>query len=486
MKDFEHPDRCYIKKNNIFYVKLSDGRLWCPSLQVRGTKYEYNETLSSIPLDSPRKMNFTAIDFETATAHDRQPCQIGLVVVRNGVIEEKICRLIRPEGNKYSQSCINVHHITPDMTENEPPFEEVYKDISQYIDGGLLVAHNASFDIDVLKKALCRSGIPIPSFEVQCTLKIFNCKLNEACKLNNIELKDHHDGLCDAEACANLYLAYARGIAIYPDPKKEEQQNTLFKDSDFETHERLKGDILKKDLSNANPYNPFYDRKIVITGIFTQSRTSLAKKLKSMGADINTSISKNTNFVLIGKEPGESKIAKLDKLQHDGYIVRRLYQSDLDNILSGKWDDYIVDKENQKDLDFTIEHFNRHHISFCNGINCISGKELFFGKYFSGNFLIFGQITGNLGAAGDDKEIYPETNICVLSNSTLKKLKAGEKDNTIVYIQDFYNKNKARLFDFKFISEQEILDFCITRCKRCGDNVTLELYQKYIDSIIKY
>jgi hypothetical protein len=33
----------------------------------------------------------------------------------------------------------------------------------------------------------------------------------------------------------------------------------------------------------------------------------------------------------------------------------------------------------------------------------------------------------------------------VLSNSTLEKLKEGVKDETIQYIKDYYNNNKARL-----------------------------------------
>lgn len=39
----------------------------------------------------------------------------------------------------------------------------------------------------------------------------------------------------------------------------------------------LKGDILRKDLSQADPNNPFYDRKVVITGEFSLERKEIAK-----------------------------------------------------------------------------------------------------------------------------------------------------------------------------------------------------------------
>lgn len=104
-------------------------------------------------------------------------------------------------------------------------------------------------------------------------------------------------------------------------------------------------------------------------------------------------------------------------------------------------------------------------------MNVIASKELFYGKGFAGKFSLFNQMTGNLGAAGDDLSIYPDTNICVLSNQTISKLENGIKDETILYIQDFYNNNKSVKFDFKFISEQEILDFCKSRCENVGINV---------------
>jgi DNA polymerase-3 subunit epsilon len=46
-------------------------------------------------------MNFTAIDFETATPEHNSICQIGLVRVENSVIIEKFMSLIKPPRNEY-------------------------------------------------------------------------------------------------------------------------------------------------------------------------------------------------------------------------------------------------------------------------------------------------------------------------------------------------------------------------------------------------
>ena len=45
--------------------------------------------------------NFVAIDFETANASRSSVCSVGLVIVRDGIITDKIYELIKPEPNYY-------------------------------------------------------------------------------------------------------------------------------------------------------------------------------------------------------------------------------------------------------------------------------------------------------------------------------------------------------------------------------------------------
>ena len=54
-----------------------------------------------------------------------------------------------------------------------------------------------------------------------------------------------------------------------------------------------------------------------------------------MGADIDTGVSSKTNYLLIGEEPGPSKLRKFDELIAAGKDVRKIYQEDLDLILAG-------------------------------------------------------------------------------------------------------------------------------------------------------
>lgn len=234
-----------------------------------------------------------------------------------------------------------------------------------------------------------------------------------------------------------------------------------------------------KDIKN----NPFYDRRVAYTGSFSIESRALSKLLKEWGADVNNTISKSTRFVLVGQNPDSDKIQKMDTLQHDGFTIRRLSQEDLDCILRGEyWEDYAISNEVVKDLDFTIEHFNKHHYTFDEGVrNKIAGKELYFCEGFRKDKSAISQITGNLAAWGN-YILSPQIQIFVLSNLTIEKLQRGEKDENILMIQNYYNHNKSDKFDFSFMTEDDILNFAQLWIKTYNDKVLLALYERYIQS----
>ena len=433
--------------------------------------------------------NFVAIDFETAT-NTRMACQLGVVVVKNGDIIEKKEFLIQPPGNKYDANVMNYHHVTPEDTHNAPTFDVLWNDIQHYFTSYPLYAHNSRFDKDVLNKNLDHYNMmPMGIKEFNCTCDSFRRKsLKSLCVGFGLDYdaNAHHNALYDAECCAKFALQLIDGNQ--PDWKKmasvdrKEKSTAKSYTLNFADEDKtLKGDILIKDLASADKDSPFYDRKVVITGDFNQKRSELAMVFKKLGADIDNSVTKRTNFVFIGDRPGPSKLDKLEALAHNGFKIRRLYQNDVDAIFQGEFEGYHINKENVKELNFTYSHYEKSKVCFPDCNNIIASKELFFGKGFAGNISLFRQITGNLGACGDH-EIYSETNMIVLSDSTLTKLENAEKDETILYIENHYNTNKSHTFQFSFISESIILDYCKERCIKFGDDLTMSLYEQYMDS----
>lgn len=159
------------------------------------------------------KDTFTAIDFETAQGKRWSICQVGLVRVENGLIKNKISKLVCPPDNFYFSRNTDVHGITPDHTRQAPTFDKVWHELEPFIHNQTVVAHNGAFDFSCLSQVLDFYGITHPVYERQCTYKIYRKKLNILCEEYDIQL-NHHDALSDALACAALYLKTVNSIAL--------------------------------------------------------------------------------------------------------------------------------------------------------------------------------------------------------------------------------------------------------------------------------
>ncbi len=158
-------------------------------------------------------MTFTAIDFETAISY--HPCSVGIVTVENGIIIDEFVSLIQPPNNFYSPYTIAVHGIYPHQTANAKTFDQVFPEIQKRVQNRVVVAHNESFDRNVLKKTMELHGLDYEELNIgsrwECTVKIYKAKgikptkLSDCCKVMDIEL-NHHEALSDARACAKLFL----------------------------------------------------------------------------------------------------------------------------------------------------------------------------------------------------------------------------------------------------------------------------------------
>ena len=154
---------------------------------------------------------FAAIDFETADNGRDSACSVGIVLVKERCITEKIHRLIRPPRKEFVFTYI--HGLTWSDVRNSPTFRQLWPELKGILSGAdFLVAHNASFDKSVLK-ACCESAeTSPPAHEFLCTMEMARDNLNlskaalpNVCRHLGIPL-NHHDALSDAEACARIAI----------------------------------------------------------------------------------------------------------------------------------------------------------------------------------------------------------------------------------------------------------------------------------------
>ncbi|WP_169837508.1 3'-5' exonuclease [Salipaludibacillus agaradhaerens] len=188
-------------------------------------------------------MNFIAIDFETASRQRDSACAIGLVQVIDDCIVDEVYTLIRPRNSYFDPFCERVHGITWEDVKNAPLFSDVWSDLAHYFENSLVVAHNASFDISVLKSSLQAIGLPYPSMLYNCTVAIakktwpefYNFKLNTIAAELDMTF-NHHHALEDAQVAAQIVL------------KAAEIHNTFENDAFFEKIKLYNG-ILSPGLS---------------------------------------------------------------------------------------------------------------------------------------------------------------------------------------------------------------------------------------------
>ncbi|WP_040637214.1 3'-5' exonuclease [Mitsuokella sp. oral taxon 131] len=158
-------------------------------------------------------MDFVAIDFETATGARDSACSVALVEVRAGRIADSYYTLIRPPENCYNAFNIGIHGITEEETEDAPDFSGVWAELERRLEGKLVIAHNAYFDMGVLRACLVRYALDWPSFAYCDTVAIArrvwpelpNHKLHTVADHLHLKFR-HHDALEDAKACAAIPL----------------------------------------------------------------------------------------------------------------------------------------------------------------------------------------------------------------------------------------------------------------------------------------
>ncbi|MBS1568648.1 MAG: 3'-5' exonuclease [Bacteroidetes bacterium] len=159
-------------------------------------------------------MDFLALDFETATNEADSPCEMGLAIVRNGEVREVRNWLIKPrQWPFFSPFTMAVHGIRPEQVADAPAFAEVWEEAFPLLHGATVVAHNAAFDMNVLRSTLISHRLPLPTFRYFCSVSL--CRrvwpgrkgygLGPMCAAHNIGFTHHRAGN-DAEAAARLVL----------------------------------------------------------------------------------------------------------------------------------------------------------------------------------------------------------------------------------------------------------------------------------------
>lgn len=157
-------------------------------------------------------MNFVSIDFETANEKRYSPCAIGVVVANEHEIIDEFYSLINPPTS-FNPMNTYIHGITERDVVNAPTFEALWPTLNNYLGNNLVVAHNASFDMSVIRQTLDYFNLIYPEMDYLCTANISkkvwpdlqNHKLNTLAARLGFRF-EHHHALEDARVAAKILM----------------------------------------------------------------------------------------------------------------------------------------------------------------------------------------------------------------------------------------------------------------------------------------
>ncbi|MGF2948615.1 3'-5' exonuclease [Microbacterium alcoholitolerans] len=167
-------------------------------------------------------LDFTAIDFETANSSPASACSVGLVRVRDGKVTAQTGWLIRPPAghDEFNMWNIKIHGIHPHEVADAATWSQQIDRLCAFAGTDVLVAHNAGFDLNVLRRSCEVTGIAAPPYRSLCSLAVArktydldSYRLPKAAAAAGFGEFAHHDALADARACAQIIIDAARRTA---------------------------------------------------------------------------------------------------------------------------------------------------------------------------------------------------------------------------------------------------------------------------------
>ena len=310
------------------------------------------ETDDVMPSAAGALDDWVAIDFETASTRGT-PCQVGGVRMQAGVEASVFSTLIYQPPDEFDTFNIALHGITPATVKGAPHWPDVREQLLRFSGGAPLVAHNASFDIGVLRDASDICGLAWPPVRYACTLGIARqvwpglntYSLRLLChRLELSAVGRNHDALHDAQLAANLLVRAISERQVHTLIELLEAVNMRLGDLDVDgwhgsTLRQLRArDVLESvSAADADPASPFYGKTVVFTGELAMVRRLAWKLVAEVGGIPAENVTKKTDFLVSGYQDlvklaqGETKSHKFrraEELSREGASLEFLTEKD--------------------------------------------------------------------------------------------------------------------------------------------------------------
>ncbi|MDI6604872.1 MAG: PolC-type DNA polymerase III [Thermoanaerobacteraceae bacterium] len=187
---------------------------------VEGYLVNDGEPIVTGNTDASLDDDFVVFDIETTGLSSKYDkiIEIGAVKIRNYEIVDRFKTFINPEI-PISSFITRLTGINTSMVKDYPTLDKVLPGFLKFISGSILVAHNANFDVTFVKtkaEELCLelNNPVLDTLELSRHLytNLKNYKLDTVAEYLEVNLKNHHRAIDDAEATAEIFLKSIKRI----------------------------------------------------------------------------------------------------------------------------------------------------------------------------------------------------------------------------------------------------------------------------------
>lgn len=172
--------------------------------------------MSTLQLELPlSEIEFVAFDTETTGLHPSSERIVEMAAIRFRLDGEigQFDELVNP-GIPIPPGAARVHGISDQDVADQPDAGQRLPAFAQFVDGAVLLAHNAEFDVGFLAHEAQRHGVSLPRVPVFDTVEVArslrpdmpNHKLETLSKAFSCEAPTYHRALADSQTLQQVFL----------------------------------------------------------------------------------------------------------------------------------------------------------------------------------------------------------------------------------------------------------------------------------------
>lgn len=245
--------------------------------------------------------DYVVLDLETTgldPTYD-EIIEIGAVKYINGEKISEFTTFVKPE-EKIQDYITQLTGITNEMVKDAPKIKKVLPDLVNFLGDSVVIAHNASFDINFIydNHMYCLNKPFSNDFidTMRISRRLFKGIKHRLIDLANefeIEVAAQHRAMADCEVTQKIYEymkshCYMNGIDIA----------TLLKTSHGKSYDIKE---FKPEVAEFDDSHLIYGKSVCFTGVLERfQRKEALQIVTNLGGIPSNSVTKNTNFLVLG------------------------------------------------------------------------------------------------------------------------------------------------------------------------------------------